>query len=42
MDIWVFALCVFGMGLVMLPVIFALAADPTPPRPNKPRKRRPF
>ena len=42
MDIWLFCLCAFAMGLVVLPAIVALAGDPAPPRPNKPRKRRPF
>lgn len=40
MDLWLFFLCVFVMGLVTLPAIAALAGDPPPPR--KPRKRRPF
>lgn len=42
MDFWLFCLCVFAMGLVTLPAIAALLGDPQPPRPNQPRKRRPF
>jgi len=42
MNFWVFLLCAFAMGLIIMPVIFALAADPSPPRPNQPRKKRPF
>jgi len=42
MDIWLLFLCVFAMGLVALPAIALLLGDPQPPRPNKPRKRRPF
>ena len=42
MDYWLISLFAFGTVLGTISVFVAWAMEPSPPKPKKPTKRRPF